>query len=141
MNDDSPDTDGRRQVWLGMDPADDGEGYRAVGADATREQLAELREYDLAVRSEDGEPVPWDAIDDADEPDSICQHVVRDREQRVDDGTLMADRPPVAIFTIDEAAGEVVRVEYYWGHDRLRLEYDLRADPDADPEPTLGGEP
>ena len=141
MSDDSPDTDGRRQVWLGMDPADDGEGYRAVGADATREQLAELREYDLAVRSEDGEPVPWDAIDDGDEPDLICQHVLGDREQRVDDGTLMADRPPVAIFTIDEDAGEIVRVEYYWGHDRLGLEYDLRADPDAEPEPTLGGEP
>jgi hypothetical protein len=31
-------------------------------------------------------------------------------------------------------------VEYYWGHDRLGLEYDLCADPDADPEPTLGGE-
>ena len=138
--DDSIDTpDEHRQMWLGMDPADDGEGYRAVGADATREQLAELREYDLAVRSEDGEPVPWDAIDDPDEPESICQHVVRDREQRVDNGTLMADRPPVAIFTIDEDAGEIVRVEYYWGHDRLGLEYDLRADPDADPEPTLGG--
>ena len=139
MSDDNPDTDGRRQVWLGMDPADDGEGYRAVGADATLEQLAELREYDLAVRSEDGEPVPWDAIDDPDEPESICQHVVRDREQRVDNGTLMADRPPVAIFTIDEDASEIVRVEYYWGRDRLGLEYDLRADPDAEPEPTLGG--
>ena len=94
MSDDSPDTDERRQVWLGMGPADDGEGHRAVGGDATREQLADFREYDLAVRSEDGEPVPWDAIDDPDEPESICQHVVRDREQRVDDGTIMADRPP-----------------------------------------------
>ena len=139
-NDGGPDTDERRQVWLGMAPADDGEGHRAVGAERTREQLADLREYDLAVRSEDGEPVPWDAIDDPDEPDSVCQHVVRDREQRVDDGTIMADRPPVAIFTIDETAGEVVRVECYWGHDRLGLEYDLRADPDADPEPTLGGD-
>lgn len=127
----------RRRVYLGMEPTD--EGHRAVGADATREQLAELREYDLAVRSKDGEPVPWDAIDDADEPDSICQYVVHDREQRVDDGTLMADRPPVAIFTIDETAGAIVRVEYYWGHDRLGLEHDLRADPDADLEPTLGG--
>ena len=135
-NDGGADTDERRQVWLGMAPADDGEGHRAVGGDATREQLADLREYDLAVRSEDGEPVPWDAIDDPDEPESICQHVVRDREQRVDDGTIMADRPPVAIFTIDDAGGEVVRVEYYWGHDRLGLEYDLR----ADPEPTLGGD-
>ena len=140
-NDDGPDTDERRQVWFGMTPADDGEGHRAVGGDATREQLADLREYDLAVRSEDGEPVPWDAIDDPDEPESICQHVVRDREQRVDDGTIMADRPPVAIFTIDEEAGEIVRVEYYWGHDRLGLEYDLRVDPDAEPEPTLSGEP
>ena len=137
---DSIDTpDEHRQVFLGMEPADDGEGYRAVGADATSEQPSGLREYDLAVRSDDGEPVPWGAIDDPDAPDSICQHVVRDREQRVDDGMLMADRPPVAIFTIDEYAGEIVRVEYYWGHDRLGLEYDLRADPDADPEPTLGG--
>ena len=137
---DSIDTpDEHRQVFLGMEPADDGEGYRAVGADATREQLAELREYDLAVRSDSGEPVPWGAINDPDEPESICQHIVHDREHRVDDGTVMADRPPVAIFTIDEAAGEIVRVEYYWGHDRLGLEYDLHADPDANPEPTFGG--
>jgi hypothetical protein len=52
------------------------DGPGVDGADATSEQLSELREYDLAVRSEDGKPVPWDAIDDADEPDSICQHVV-----------------------------------------------------------------
>ena len=137
---DSIDTpDEHRQVFLGMEPADDGEGYRAVGADATREQLAELREYDLAVRSDGGEPVPWGAINDPDKPESICQHIVHDREHRVDDGTVMADRPPVAIFTIDEAAGEIVRVEYYWGHDRLGLEYDLHADPDANPEPTFGG--
>lgn len=129
--DDSIDTpDEHRQVWLGMEPTDD--RHRAVGADATREQLAELRAYDLAVRSAEGEPVPWDAINDADEPGSICQHVVHDREQRVDDGTPMADRPPVAIFTIDEGAGEIVRVEYYWGHDRLALEYDLHADPTLD---------
>jgi hypothetical protein len=137
MSDDSPDTDEFRQVFLGMAPIDDGDGHSTVGADATREQLAELREYDLAVRSEDGDPVPWDAIDDTDRPDSICQHVVIDREQRVDDGTIMADRPPVVIFTIDEDEDEIVRVEYYWGHDRLGLEHDLRADPDADPDPTL----
>jgi len=105
MIDDNSNTDGRRQVWLGMNPADDGEGYRAVGADATREQLDELQEYDLTVQSEDGDPVPWDAINDPDEQASICQHVVHDREQRIDDGTLMADRPPVAIFSIDEDAG------------------------------------
>jgi len=44
MSDDSPDTDGRRQVWLGMDPADDGEGYRAVGADAVREMQPEVED-------------------------------------------------------------------------------------------------
>jgi hypothetical protein len=141
MRDDTPDTDDRRQVYLGMEPADDGEHYRAVGADTTRRQLADLREYDLAVRTSEGEPVPWSAIDDADEPASICQHVIRDRERRVDDDTPMADRPPVAIFTIDEDAGEIVRVEYYYGHDRLDLAHDLRADPDTDPDPTLNGEP
>lgn len=137
MTDDNRDTSGRQQVWLGMNPADDNEGYRAVGADTTREQLAELQEYDLTVQTKDGEPVPWEAINDPDEPESICQHIIRDREQRVDDETLMADRPPVGVFTIEEDAGEIVRVEYYCGHDRLNLEYDLRADQDINHEPTL----
>jgi hypothetical protein len=141
MRDGSADTDDCRQVYLGMAPADDGENYCAVGADTARRQLADLREYDLAVRSPEGEPVPWSAIDDADAPESICQHIVRDRAQRVDDDTRMADRPPVAIFTIDEDAGEIVRVEYYYGHDRLGLAHDLRADPATDPDPTLDGEP
>jgi len=106
-----------------------GRDLTACGADETRRQIAELRGYSLALTHE-GQPVTWEHLDNPEEPRTILQFIVADRSRRIDSKTLMADRPPFALATIQ--AGRIVRLEFYEGHDALECSYDFRAPELAD---------
>lgn len=84
-----------------------------------------MKKLECALESPEGEPIPWEAFDNPDEPRTIFQFIVRDRKMRVDQKTLMADRPPIAI--IHAVDNRVVRLEFYEGHDELTCSFDLRS--------------
>ena len=55
----------------------------------------------------------------------MLANIIKDRVLRVDLKSLMADRPPFAVATVSEKGIE--RIEYYEGHDKQELIYDLRS--------------
>ena len=102
---------------------------RACDSETVRKQIAAVRELDCSslVNPEDvNENVPsWDIFDDENEPRTLFQAILKDRKRRIDENTLMADRPNFAVITaVDNKA---VRLEYYEGHDALSLVYDIRS--------------
>ncbi|MBT9144130.1 MAG: hypothetical protein DDT29_02546 [Dehalococcoidia bacterium] len=64
-------------------------------------------------------------MDNTEEPRTIFQAILHDREIRVDRNTCMADRPAFCVVTA--ADGRAVRLEYYEGHDALIQRFDLRS--------------
>lgn len=131
------------QLWIGMEEADDDTGYRVVSSADTREQVQDLMERESALRTEEGEDVLWVAVYDeaedraADEHVPLLNHIIRDREMRVDEETLMADRPPVAVVTFEDDVA--IRFEYYSGHDSLHQEFDIRDEYESERDPSIGG--
>lgn len=115
------------KVYLGFEGDFEGEGMKVVGSDKIRKQIGELRNYELNLHSpETKEPLKWHELyDETGEKDRLVLNaIIADREKRVDDNTLMANRPPLAIFTVRNE--KIVRFEFYEGHDRLALSYDIR---------------
>ncbi|MCL0088794.1 hypothetical protein M1O54_00265 [Dehalococcoidia bacterium] len=98
-------------------------GERVVDSMTTLKQIEEVKKLECTMEHE-GERIRWDMLDDPTEPRSLFQAIVADRRLRVDQNTLMADRPPIAVVTA--VAGKAVRMEFYEGHDALRLTHDLR---------------
>jgi hypothetical protein len=76
-------------------------------------------------RTQKGEKVTWDDVDNPNEPRTLFQSILKDREMRVDKKTLMADRPSFCVITA--ADGKAIRLEFYEGHDALSLIYDIRS--------------
>lgn len=126
--------------WIGMvdtDETDPHDGYKAADSETTREQIESILTLDLRVRDDPDQEFPsWDAVyrDEFEGDTPILNHIIEDREMRVDDGEVMMNRPPFAIATIEGDA--VVRLEYYTGHNVLEPSFDLREDPSADLDPT-----
>ena len=67
---------------------------------------------------------PWDFFDDPEEPRSLFQTILNDRDLRVDRGISLEDRPPFCVVTSMD--GKAVRLEFYEGKIMLRLRYDIR---------------
>jgi hypothetical protein len=100
------------------------DGEQTVNSHKTNEQIKAVIALDCAFEH-DGEKVTWNDLNNQEEPRTIFQSIMRDRYLRVDNHTLMADRPAFVVITaIDNKA---VRMEYYEGHDALSLVYDLRS--------------
>jgi transcriptional regulator of met regulon len=102
----------------------DQKGEKVVGSEKTRQQIERVKKLECALQHK-GKPFDWSAFDNPDEPRTLFQAILKDREMRVDNKTLMADRPPVAVITV--IGDRAVRLEYYAGHDALELVYDVRA--------------
>jgi hypothetical protein len=110
----------RERILIGIDER----GEKVVDSATTREQIERIKRLECALVHR-GEPLRWEVFDDPQNPHTLFQAIIKDRELRVDQGQLMADRPPFAVITA--VGGRAVRLEYYEGHDALSLVYDLRA--------------
>ena len=109
------------------------DGEKVVNSQKTLGQIAIVRKLECTLEYE-GKQIQWDMLDSPAEPPfgfpkwgrrTLFQAIVSDRKMRVDQGELMADRPPIAIVTA--VAGKAVRMEFYAGHDVLCPICDLRA--------------
>ncbi len=105
-------------LFIGMD------GGQAVDSKETLEQITAVEALECVLEHE-GEKISWEGFDNPNEPRSLFQSILRDRKRRVDEHTMMADRPSFAVITAMD--GKAVRLEYYEGHDALQLEFDLRS--------------
>jgi hypothetical protein len=97
---------------------------RLENSQGTRNQITQLRQYPLLL-VEQGKQIDWQELFDPNNHRTIFQTILDDRECRVDQREIMCDRPPFAVVTVTENGIE--RVEYYEGHDRLEMLYDLRS--------------
>lgn len=97
---------------------------QVVDSKKTLEQIQAVEALECVLENE-GEKISWKDLDNPDEPRTIFQSILRDRKRRVDEHTMMADRPSFAVITA--TGGKAVRLEYYEGHDALKLEFDLRS--------------
>jgi hypothetical protein len=103
------------------------DGERVVNSQATQDQIDTVRALrcDLVDSDEAHEPLSWDDIDNPAEFRTLFQSILGDRRVRVDQHTLMADRPPFAVVT--ELDGAAVRLEFYEGRDELECTCDVRS--------------
>lgn len=100
------------------------DGVHAADSATTLKQIQAVEALECALEHEN-EKISWEGFDNPDEPRSLFQSILRDRKRRIDEHTMMADRPSFAVVTA--TGGKVIRLEYYEGHDALRLEFDLRS--------------
>ena len=96
-----------------------------VGRREALRQFEALKKYNMALIGKDGAVISWKDID-MQLDNSLMNVIFNDRKRRVDNGIYMADRPPFMVITIDKVSQSVARLEFYAGHDRLELIYDLR---------------
>jgi len=102
------------------------DGEQATNSETTLQQIKEVEKLECALLDpENQEPLTWKALNDEAEPRTIFQSILHDRQTRIDEGQLMADRPSFCVITAID--GRAVRLEFYEGHDALSLRYDVRA--------------
>jgi hypothetical protein len=102
------------------------DGETTVNSQETQRQIDEVKKLESVLIDEGTKEVlPWLAFDDPKEPRSLFQSILNDRRMRVDEGTIMADRPSFIVVTAHR--GQTIRLEFYEGHDSLSLVYDLRS--------------
>lgn len=107
-------------LFIGVD------GETTVNSAETKKQIQEVESLDCVLEDEqEGRIATWKDFDNPDEPRTLFQSILRDRKRRVDEHTIMADRPSFAVITVLD--NKAVRLEYYEGHDSLSLVYDLRS--------------
>ncbi len=95
----------------------------------TAHQISKIQKrFECAVQH-NGKTLTWDAFQ------SLFKCILKDREMRVEQGLLIASRPPFAVATIE--GNKVVRFEFYQGHDTYELVYDLKSPDCPDLEPFL----
>ena len=97
---------------------------RLENSQGTQNQITQLSQNPLLL-VEQGKQVDWQELFDPNNHRSIFQAILDDRERRVNQREIMCDRPPFAVVTVTENGIE--RVEYYEGHDRIEMLYDLRS--------------
>ena len=100
------------------------DGEKIVDSAETQRQIDRLTALPSKLVDQ-GEAIQWKALNDPAESRTLLQCVLGDRRERVDKKRLMADRPPIAVATIVD--GQVVRLEFYEGHDGLEKTFDLRS--------------
>ena len=98
------------------------ESLTACSSNTTQYQVNQIMKFPLKIEI-DGSKMRWSDLYDTSNDRAILNYIINDRKIRVDKHIPMADRPPLAIITFLDH--KVVRVEYYEGHDLLKLQYDL----------------
>ncbi|MFW5794517.1 MAG: hypothetical protein ACOCV1_03430 [Bacillota bacterium] len=100
-------------------------GDTTCNSNKTKEQIESLKEYTFNI-FHNGEKINLDDIyKEGGKERIVLNKILADRKERVDNNTLMADRPPFAIFTVEDDV--VVRFEYFEGHNSLKQIYDIRS--------------
>ena len=105
-----------KKLWIGI------KNDKACDSKVTKEQIKSIKKFPISITYEN-KKLNWAHIDNLDEPRSLFQSIIKDRELRIDKRTLMADRPKFAVCTIEQ--GKVIRIEFYEGHNRLEKTFDL----------------
>ena len=100
------------------------DGEQVVNSQETLKQIEKVKKLDCNLQGE-GTALTWTDFDNPEETRALFQSILGDRKKRVDEKTIMADRPAFCVIT--EHEGAAVRLEYYEGHDALSLVYDIRA--------------
>ena len=100
------------------------DGKQVVDSKKTLEQIQAAEALECALEHE-GQKVMWKDLNNPEEPRTLFQSILTDRKLRVDENTLMADRPSFAVITAMD--GKAVRLEYYEGHNALQLVFNLRS--------------
>ena len=100
-------------------------GKTLASSRETRQQIGLVKAQECQLQIE-GEALTWDFFDDPDEPRTLFQTILRDREMRVDQRIPMEDRPPTCVVTAMD--GKAVRLEFYEGNMMLKLKYDIRSE-------------
>jgi hypothetical protein len=108
-----------KTLFIGVD------GEKVVDSKTTIAQIETVRFLECGLETEKAEKVTWDDVDNPNEPRTLFQSILRDREKRVDEKQFMADRPSFCVITAMD--GKAVRLEFYEGHDALSLAYDIRS--------------
>ncbi len=107
-----------RTLFIGTD------GEQTVDSETTQTQINRVVALECALEY-NSQKITWKDLNDPEQPMTIFQAILKDRELRVGRHVLMAYRPAFAVITaIDKKA---VRCEIYSGHDSLYLMYDLRS--------------
>jgi hypothetical protein len=105
-------------LYIGFD------GEKVVSSQDTQKQIAEAEKLECGLEWQ-GRPLNWQYFCDPNGSHSIFPIILQDRKSRVDENTLMVKRPPIAVITA--RGNQVVRLEYYKGHNKLALALDLRS--------------
>jgi hypothetical protein len=107
-----------KKYYIGVD------GESVVSSEKTKEQIKEifLKFCDL-INEETKKKLSWNDFYNDDDR-SLFKYILNDRKLRVDNNKFMADRPPFCVLT--EKDNRIIRLEYYQGHDSLKLVYDIR---------------
>ena len=99
------------------------EGF-PISSSTTKKQIDGVRTLECQLELE-GESLSWDFFDDPNEPRTLFQAILRDREMRVDRTISVENNPPFCVVTSME--GKAVRLEFYEGSHELRLRFDIRS--------------
>jgi hypothetical protein len=105
------------------------DGENAVNSETVLKQIEEIKKYELNIYDVDGNKIEWKDLDNENDR-SLFRNIYLDRKVRIDEKTAMADRPQFAVCTIED--NKIIRLEFYEGHDSLKLEFDLRRKEDFD---------
>jgi hypothetical protein len=107
-----------KTYFIGVD------GNSVVNSSVTKLQISEvfLKFCDL-VDPDTKKKLSWNDFYN-DDGRSLFKNILNDRKLRVDSNKFMADRPNFCVLT--EFKNKIIRLEYYEGHDKLKLVYDIR---------------
>jgi len=92
----------------------------------TLRQIKIVKRFECSFTTEAWQKIDWNTFDNPICERSLFQSILRDRKRRVDEKIAMADRMPFAVITVKKLDEKVIRVEFYEGHDELKLTYDFR---------------
>ena len=101
-----------------------GVGVTLASSSETRQQIDDVKSLECQLQIE-GESLTWAFFDDPDEPRSLFQTILNDREMRVNRRIELENRPPICVITSMD--GKAVRLEFYEGKYMLRLRFDIRS--------------
>ena len=100
------------------------DGDTITNARQTLKQIQSIEKYKLDIYDKYGRKLDWDDIYDKTDSYKLCSVIYYDRKMRAK--VPMADRPPFLRFTTIES--KIIRMEFYFGHDKLEKLYDFGND-------------
>lgn len=90
----------------------------------TLHQMIITTNLELDIHDENGNKLSWNDFSNLEYEDCIFHTILKDRVLRIDKDCEMADLMPICV--VHTEGKSVIRIEYYEGHDELKLIYDIR---------------